>query len=173
MRIRPAARSELTLLQDIERAAGEPFRALGMAAIADDDPLPVEVLEHYRSAGRAWVCAEDADDAEDGRPVAYLLHDEIDAAAHVEQISVHPAAARRGMGSALIDHLAARAGADGRTALTLTTFAEVPWNAPYYARLGFRTLDESELTEGLREIRRLEKAHGLDRWPRVCMRREL
>ncbi|MFF0446795.1 GNAT family N-acetyltransferase [Streptomyces sp. NPDC004609] len=168
MRIRPAEAAELPLLQDIERAAGEPFRALGMAEIADDEPPALDLLERYRSAGRAWVSAD-----EEGLPLAYLIHDTVDGAAHVEQVSVHPAAAHRRLGSGLIGHLASRAASDGLTALTLTTFAEVPWNAPYYARLGFRTLGESELTEGLREIRRAEKEHGLDRWPRVCMRREL
>ncbi|NUK03535.1 GNAT family N-acetyltransferase [Streptomyces lunaelactis] len=168
MRIRPAALAELPLLQDIERAAGEPFRALGMAAVADDDPPPLDVLDRYRRRGRAWVSADGA-----GRPLAYLISDEIDGAAHIEQVSVHPDAARRGLGSALIDHLAACGVADGLTALTLTTFTDVPWNAPYYERLGFRALGEDELTEGLREIRRAEARHGLDHWPRVCMRREL
>ncbi|MFI9585400.1 GNAT family N-acetyltransferase [Streptomyces sp. NPDC052236] len=168
MSIRPAARAELPLLQEIERAAGEPFRALGMAVIADDDPPALDLLDRYRRQGHAWVSADSAD-----RPLAYLLCDEVDGAAHIEQVSVHPAAARRGLGSSLIDHLAWCAVADGLTALTLTTFTEVPWNAPYYTRLGFRTLGEDELTDGLREIRHQEAQHGLDHWPRVCMRREL
>ncbi|MGW7362109.1 GNAT family N-acetyltransferase [Streptomyces sp. NPDC054841] len=168
MRIRPAARAELPLLQDIERAAGEPFRALGMASIADDEPPALDVLEQYRRDGHAWVTADG-----DGFPVAYLLCDPVDGAAHIEQLSVHPAVARRGLGRGLIDHLAAVAAAEGLTALTLTTFTEVPWNAPYYARLGFRTLDDGELTQGLREIRHAEAEHGLDRWPRVCMRRDV
>jgi hypothetical protein len=49
----------------------------------------------------------------------------------------------------------------------------VPWSAPYYARCGFRVLDEAELTPGLRAIRHREAELGLDRWPRVCMRRDL
>lgn len=55
MRIRPAPRSDLLLLQDIERAAGEPFRAVGMAGVADDEPPPLDVLDEYRRAGRAWA----------------------------------------------------------------------------------------------------------------------
>jgi predicted N-acetyltransferase YhbS len=76
------------------------------------------------------------------------------------------------VGRALLAHAAGRAGEEGLTGMTLTTFAEVPWNAPYYARLGFRVLAEAELTPGLRAIRAAEAAHGLDRWPRVCMRRD-
>ncbi|MGW1652177.1 GNAT family N-acetyltransferase [Streptomyces atratus] len=168
MRIRTARRSDLPLLQDIERAAGEPFRALGMSAIADDDPPPLGLLDDYRRAGRAWVAADP-----DDRPVGYLIADPVDGAAHIEQVSVHPSAARRGLGSTLIDHLTRWAHGRQLGALTLTTFSHVPWNAPYYVRLGFRTLGEAELTDGLRKIRAEEAEHGLDRWPRVCMRREI
>ncbi|GFH37464.1 GNAT family N-acetyltransferase [Streptomyces pacificus] len=165
MRIRSAEACELPLLQDIERAAGESFRSLGMAAVADDDPPPLDELERYRRSGGLWVA-----DAGDGRPVAYLLTEPVDGAAHIEQLSVHPDFARRGLGRELIGHLEAAARARGLSALTLTTFTDVPWNAPYYSRLGFRTLGEDELTEGLRSILKAEAAHGLDRWPRICMR---
>ncbi|ATW51386.1 GNAT family N-acetyltransferase [Streptomyces peucetius] len=168
MRIRLVEEAELPLLQDIERAAGEPFRALGMSAIADDEPPSLAELERHRRDGHAWVAVDGS-----GRVAAYLISDAVDGAAHVEQVSVHPDAARRGVGRALIDHLAAHAPKEDLTALTLTTFTDVPWNAPYYARLGFRTLAERELTVGLREIRHAEARHGLDRWGRVCMRREL
>lgn len=169
MRIRPAAPGDLPVLQDIERAAGTPFRDIGMPDIADDEPPALDVLERYRRAGRCWVAAGAGDG---GRPVAYLIADPVDGALHVEQISVHPDAARRGVGRALLAYAADRAREEGLAALTLTTFADVPWNAPYYTRLGFRALTDPELTPGLHRIRAEESAHGLDRWPRVCMRAE-
>ncbi|MFJ3616681.1 GNAT family N-acetyltransferase [Streptomyces iakyrus] len=168
MRIRPATPAELPVLQDIERAAGAPFQGLGMPEIADDEPPALDVLEHYRRAGRCWVAA-----GPEGRPVAYLLAEPVDGALHIEQVSVHPRAARRGVGRALLAHAADRAREEGLTSLTLTTFTDVPWNAPYYERLGFRPLPEEDLTPGLRAIRATEAAHGLDRWPRVCMRAPL
>jgi GNAT superfamily N-acetyltransferase len=164
MPVRRATAEELPLLQDIERAAGEPFRAIGMPEIADDDPPPLALLRAYRSAGRAWVFSGTAS----GPPEGYLIWQEVDGCAHIDQVSVHPRAARRGVGRALIEHLAKESGAP---ALTLTTFAEVPWNAPYYTRLGFRTLTGAELTKGLRRTVAEEAALGLDRRPRVCMRR--
>lgn len=112
-----------------------------MPEIADDEPLPLDVLARYQQAGRAWV-ATDATDA----PVGYLIADVVDGNLHVEQVSVHPRSARRGVGRRLLDHLADRATATGVPALTLTTFADVPWNAPYYARCGFLTLDDRDLT---------------------------
>ncbi|SDD01293.1 GNAT family N-acetyltransferase [Glycomyces harbinensis] len=166
MRIRAVTIADLPTLQDIERAAGECFRGIGMAAVADDEPLSIKELADYRRTGLAWTAA-DPDDA----PVAYLIAEPVDGALHIEQVSVHPDWARRRIGRSLIEHAAARA--HGLTALTLTTFTEVPWNAPYYARCGFAPIPERDLTPGLRKIVAEEAAHGLDRWPRIAMRRSL
>lgn len=176
MHVRAVRGDELPLLQDIERAAGLCFRDVGMPEVADDDPLPLGELARYERAGLAWVAVGGtglpaAHLPAAHLPVAYLIADRVDGCLHVEQVSVHPAYARRGVGRSLLDHLAGRARAEGVPALTLTTFTDVPWNAPYYARCGFRQLAEDELTPGLRRIRAQESAHGLDRWPRVCMRR--
>lgn len=162
--VRPATPEDLPVLRDIERAAGELFRDAGMPEIADDEPPSLEALAGYQRAGRAWVA-----DGAGGTPVGYLIADVVDGGLHIEQVSVHPGHARRGIGRTLVEHAAGYAESAGLAALTLTTFAEVPWNAPYYARLGFEVIDD--LSPGLREIRRREAEHGLDRWPRVCMRR--
>ncbi|HEY9390773.1 MAG TPA: GNAT family N-acetyltransferase [Mycobacteriales bacterium] len=159
---------DLPVLQEIERAAGECFRGIGMDEVADDEPLSVQELLSYQRAGRCWVAVDGVD-----RLAAYLIVDLVDGNMHVEQVSVHPDSARRGVGRSLLDHAAGRAMAAGVPALTLTTFALVPWNAPYYQRCGFRRLDDTGLTPGLRTIRAREARHGLDRWPRVCMRRDM
>ena len=168
MRIRAAGESDLAVMRDIERAAGGWFREVGMPEIADDEPLSLEELARYLQGDRAWVAVDAAD-----VPVAYLIADVVDRCLHIEQVSVHPRAARRGIGGMLLEHAAGCAVARGIGALTLTTFAEVPWNAPYYARCGFRVLDDSELMPGMRAVRDREIAHGLHRWQRVCMRRDL
>ncbi|MFB6557703.1 MULTISPECIES: GNAT family N-acetyltransferase [unclassified Streptomyces] len=168
MVIRTVRRDELTLLQEIERAAGRSFRDIGMPEIADDEPLALDELDAYRRAGLAWVVVDGAD-----APGAYLIAEHVDGNLHVEQVSVHPDRARRGLGRSLLEHLAEFARRGGVPALTLTTFTEVPWNAPYYARCGFRPIADAGLAPGLREIREREAAHGLDRWPRLCMRRDL
>ena len=163
--VRPA---ELETLQDIERAAGQCFADIGMPEIAQDAPLSVTELDRFREAGLAWVAVGTTD-----HPVAYLIAELVDGSLHVEQVSVHPGSARRGLGRSLLQAAAIHASAIGCSGLTLTTFEDVPWNAPYYRRCGFRVLDEREWTPGLRAIREREAAHGLDTWPRVCMRRDL
>ena len=115
MRIRSAGIEELPFFQDIERAAGQCFRGIGMPEIADDDPLPLDELARYQRAGLAWVAVDGT-----GRPVAYLIAEPVDGDLHVEQVSVHPGSARRRVGRSLLDHLASRAAAEGIPALTLT-----------------------------------------------------
>jgi GNAT superfamily N-acetyltransferase len=169
--IRRAEARDLDRLQGIERAAGAAFRAIDMEAVADDEPLSLETLEAYRAAGRAWVAT--ADDGSGAEVLAYVLVDVVDDAAHIEQVSVDPGWAHRRLGSQLIDVVAGWAVEHGLTSVTLTTFADVPWNGPYYARLGFEVVPDAEAGPGLLEVRRRERAHGLDAWPRLSMRRPL
>lgn len=168
VQIRAARASDLRCLQAIEVAAGAPFRDIGMGSVADDDPPTLEVLAGYQARGCCWVAVDETD-----QPVAYLLVEAVDGAAHVEQVSVHPAWAHRRIGERLLRAAADWAASRGLAALTLTTFSDVPWNRPYYERLGFRALDEVELSPGLRRIRMAEAQRGLDRWERVAMRRSL
>jgi GNAT superfamily N-acetyltransferase len=167
--IRRAEQRDLQRLQDIERSAGAAFRDIDMAAIADDDPPTSTDLQAYQAQGRAWVATDDT--ADDDIAVAYLLVDVVDEAAHIEQVSVAPSHAHRGLGRRLIETAASWAGDRGLDAVTLTTFAEVAWNAPYYARLGFTVIPDGEIGPGMLAVRRHERELGLDAWARVCMRR--
>ncbi len=51
-------------------------------------------------------------------------------------MSVHPESAGRGLGTLLLAEVAARAREPGYTAITGTTFRDLAFNAPFYARLG-------------------------------------
>ena len=155
--VRTATTSDIGAMQEIERRAGEQFRGIGMPSIADDPPSS--------TTGRAWVIDDD-----DGAPVAYLLVETVDDAAHVAQVSVLPEPARRGLGRALVDHADEWARANDLSAISLTTFRDVPWNGPYYERLGFTTVPADEQGPQLRSVveseRHLERGNG----PRIVQR---
>ncbi|MGE5274111.1 MAG: GNAT family N-acetyltransferase [Verrucomicrobiota bacterium] len=168
MRIRNARPDDLAKLVEIERAAGQSFRPLDANLFADHDPGSVETLTPYADGGRAFVSV-DADD----RPVGYLLVDPVDGAAHIEQVSVHPEHAGKGIGRALIEHAASWPSLHDLRSLTLTTYVGVPWNGQYYERLGFRYLTADEETPWLRAIREHGRELGLEVWPRASMRRSL
>lgn len=166
--IRTARPDDLPVLRDVERAAGQLFGDIGMDAIAADEPPTVADLAVFQSDGRAWVFT-DADD----RPVGYLTLAVVDGHAHIDQVSVRPTHAHRGIGRRLIEVARSWAVTRGFGTLSLTTFAEVPWNGPYYQRLGFEVVPPDRWTEGLRAIRAGEAARGLDAWPRVVMAQRL
>ena len=166
--VRLAQVEDLPRLQEIEVAAGALFATIGMTAVADDPPPPLDVLAAHQAAGTAWVSVDDGD-----RPVGYALGLEVDGLGHLEQLSVAPEAGRQGRGATLVEAVCDWAGGRGAPAVTLSTFLDVAWNAPYYERLGFVALAEDELTPGLLALREHEAAAGLDVAQRVFMRRTL
>ena len=164
--IRAARAGDSSTLSAIERRSGERFREVGLDDIAEDEPTAPEVLTRYAIEGRSWVAVDDED-----RPVGFVVVDDIDGCAHIEQISVDPAHQGRGFGRALVEQVRAWAERTARPAITLTTFAEVPWNAPLYAHLGFVVIEDAELGPELRGVKDAESARGVDeKMRRVCMK---
>jgi len=165
--IRVARLEDVETMREIERAAGRLFSEIGMDDIAAHAPPESVTLGDYIQHQRAWIVAVD------DQPVGYALVDVVDGCGHLEQVSVHPAYGRRGLGRMLIQAVVDWAEARGLPAITLSTFRDVPWNGPYYASLGFRPLADSELTPGLLALRVHESELGLDRESRHAMRLDL
>lgn len=86
---------------------------------------------------------------------------------------MHPDFAGRRIGARLLDAATELARSRGLAGLLLTTFRRLPWNAPYYARLGFITLTEAAIGPDLRLELLRQQAAGLDMPNRVAMRRPL
>ncbi|MEO7268243.1 MAG: GNAT family N-acetyltransferase [Knoellia sp.] len=107
-----------------------------------------------------------------GEPVVGFAHVlELGGGWHLEQIAVHPAHGRRGLGSALLDGVCREVASRGGRAVTLRTFADVPWNGPFYARNGFVELEVEP--EWMAPLRQTEEGIGLMRLGRrIAMVRE-
>ena len=161
----PTTRDDIDALPDIERAAARRFATLpALAWIADG---PVQDRHQHRAcadAGESWVARHNA------QPVGFILTRPMDAALFILELSVHPDWQGKGIGRALINTAAESARHRGFHALTLTTFLQVPWNAPFYRSLGFEILEDVALTPELRERREVETAHGLAWASRCAMR---
>lgn len=136
--IRPGMEADLQRLVVVEVEAGQVFRTVGMTKVAEDVPQ-IPDLREAAEAERLWV-------TEVGSEVAgYIIADVLDGDAHVAQVSVAPAYAGRALGRAMIEFLEDWGRAAGCPATTLTTFRDVPWNGPYYLRLGYHVLRKEDI----------------------------
>lgn len=160
--IRAATRAELRELPEIDQRAESIFRAAGYAL--PELPLPANAAEPLRHAKAVFVA---------GRPpVGFVWVDEVDGLAHVHELAVLPKWMKQGIGSRLLERACEWARDAGYSAITLTTYADVPWNGPFYARRGFAETPAS--TPGLHALRANETELGLDEiGRRIVMRREL
>lgn len=162
--IRRARLDELAQLCDIEVLADTAFASVGLHFVLDSPlPEPASLVEPQRH-GRLLV-ATDSDD----RAVGFVRIDLLDGIPHVGQVAVNPEHAGQGTGAALVQAAEAWALARGADRLTLTTFRDVPWNGPYYERLGWLVLPDDEAGPELAAARRRERQLGLDQAPRQCM----
>jgi GNAT superfamily N-acetyltransferase len=168
VRIRLARFDDVPKLIAVQASGEVLFRSLGMDLPVLLAPPEPEAFAGPIEAGRLWLT-----EADDGEPIAVLAMEIVDGTAHLAEVAVSVDHGRQGIGRALIDHAVQWSRAQGFTSMTLTTYAEVPWNGPYYERLGWVAISEDELTPGLRAIREHEIALGLDEWPRQAMTRAL
>jgi len=166
-RIRLARRGDIHLLPHLERAASRRFIDHGYAALIAVIPPSNETLERRQSQGRIWVAAEARD-----QPVGFATASIRAGVAHLDDLHVLPEHGGRGLGTELIDAVCVWAWRSASPAMTLSTLSNVPWNAPFYARRGFRVLEQSEWSDSLSDLRELECRAGLPMQMRVMMRRE-
>ncbi|MFI6027869.1 GNAT family N-acetyltransferase [Amycolatopsis magusensis] len=159
MQIREATAAELATLPALESASDSIFADLGFP------PLPPPGSPEELATARLVLVA--------GTPPAGFARVEVvDGNAHLEQLAVHPSHFRQGVGTALVRAVLSWAQDAGFPAVTLCTFSDIPWNGPFYRKLGFADLDDP--SPGLQELRAHERALGLDDLgPRVVLRHPL
>jgi GNAT superfamily N-acetyltransferase len=155
---------DVPALGAIERAAARLLRGHAPQSILDE-VTDQSALRQAQAEGRLWVVlAEDA-------PVGFALIDMLaDDLPHLDEIDVHPRHGRHGVGTALLRALLDWLAGSGYSELTLTTFRDVAWNMPFYARLGFEEVPLHELRPELAAVVEEETARGLDPRRRVVMR---
>jgi GNAT superfamily N-acetyltransferase len=163
MRICLGNSAEIPLLQALQVRAGAPFRAAGMHSVADNPPTHEETFREAIAAGLLHV-AKQFD-----QPIGFTLALRRGGDCHLEQMSVDPASQRQGIGSALMRHVLEVARGLGFERVTLSTFKTVAWNGPYYERIGFHYLADSELSPPLVKVREDEAASGIDMNSRAMM----
>jgi predicted N-acetyltransferase YhbS len=133
MMIRLACSADLLHLPDVERSAARLFAGTELAHLIEGPTTAMRDLERGWKAGTLWVAADNV-------PLGFLLGATIAGWLHLQELSVAAHAQRRGLGAALMYQAIAAAPALGVSRLSLVTDRWLPWNAPFYARLGYREI---------------------------------
>lgn len=162
--IRSAHAEELPFLAHIERSAAKLFLDTPYAFLVDADPLPLDFVQQQFQAGQVWIAVDWYKVV-----VGYAIAREVDDTLYLQQIDVAPKHGRRGIGSALVNTVSDWAKQHDYCIVSLSTFRDIPWNASFYSKLGFRPVDEASLTTGFQQIRREELKAGLPISERVIM----
>jgi GNAT superfamily N-acetyltransferase len=159
---------QLEFLAEIEREAAQLFVDWNVPASVLEESTPIEEFREAQRSGHLWVAL-----SPDRHPVGFALVEEFEGTCHLEELDVYPKHGRKGVGSALVRAVCGWASQRGLAAVTLTTYRDVPWNAPLYARIGFRILGPEELTDALESRVGAEAERGLEPALRVVMQFDL
>jgi len=163
--IAPARAGHLAALREIELAAFETLRAAG-AVSGEPEASSLEDLERLSREGLLLVAF-----TADQQPVGFAGAHIEDKWLHIAEMDVHPAWQRKGIGRRLLQALLSTGERRGLAGASLTTDRYAPFNAAFYASLGFEQLKAEALSLRLKRLLDAEAASGLDANRRIAMQR--
>ena len=168
MIIRSATPADLAQLQKIEYEANALFAPYGYCELYRLTMTSLAALEAHLATQSAWVAAPSLQEPCVGflLGTSYVQHGHV----HIDELDVLPAFGRQGIGASLVKRAMQWAEELGASHVTLSTLRLVPFNAPFYAKLGFQIMGEDiELTPPLQRVRDFERAQGWSADERVLM----
>jgi GNAT superfamily N-acetyltransferase len=169
LRLRKATQADAAIFPELEQSACLSFRAdREIAWLADADNLPAERYRDIIAEGWSWIA-----EGERAKPVAFVAATLEGEELHLWEFNVHVEYQRRGIGRRLLQRLIAEATAAKIPATTLTTFRDVPWNAPFYRSTGFELVAPGQLDRRLAGLLAEEARMGLPAARRCAMRRRI
>ena len=144
------------------------FLGTAHSIVAKLPGMTAEFLAEHIVKGSIWTACEPG-----GTPVGFAVALVVDDEAHLNVLSGDPAHGRKGIGRRLVDEVCEWARSSGHKAITLSTFRNISWNAPFYTRLGFVEVAEDSLGPDIKQFRENERNAGLDISSRIVMRKPL
>ncbi|MCP2018678.1 MAG: GNAT family N-acetyltransferase [Erythrobacter sp.] len=162
--IRLARSEDAEAFPAVERAA---------AVLFADDPDCAEIdFDAVRSAAdyRRLIARGHCLVAERGeRIVGFLATQPCGRELHICEMDVHPGCQGQGIGAVMLRACLIDAGNAGFRAVTLTTFRDLPWNGPFYTRIGFVEVEDLAAHPRLAEEIAAEIEAGLPAQRRIAM----
>ena len=159
--IRLARAQDAGLLPAIEHCAAQAFRSIeDLGWLAEAASISVECHRPWIALSSCWVVVDTH-----GQLQGFLSAERFGDDLHIHEVSVAQPLQGQGWGRRLMETAIDHARAQHLRAVTLTTFKHVPWNAPFYRRLGFAI----HLDPRLETILADEYVHGFEPGSRCAM----
>ncbi|HGN1705601.1 TPA: GNAT family N-acetyltransferase [Providencia rettgeri] len=111
-----------------------------------------------------WIAVNDKNE-----PIGFINTEKHEGSLHICELSVCQNWQGKGVGKQLIKQVFTAALAMKMDSVTLTTFRDVPWNAPYYQYLGFNIIEDDKLSLELKGALQAEVEAGFAAQDRCAM----
>lgn len=167
--IRRSAPADLLALRDIELKAASRFAGLGLIDHMLDSAMDPERLSSLINDELVWVaCFEDT-------PVGFAATSFLGGSKEylLEELDVVPEHGGNKLGGGLISAAEEFADQKSLRRIILSTFSGVPWNAPFYSKLGFEIMPPEDYSPEIKQLRQHESELGLPMAQRVIMEKQL
>lgn len=163
-----AGPSDIERIIAVDKAAGQMFAGTGLLPDEElEDHVPDHVLVDALRTNMLDVAR-----LGDGTVVGFTLVSVRAGTLYLDQVSVHPDAGKCGIGTRLMRNIEQKAIELDLAEITLSTFRDVPWNAPFYASLGYKPIKRGELLEFMLDIENAQR-RVMDVTKRVFMRKRV
>jgi GNAT superfamily N-acetyltransferase len=166
--IRKARSTDIPLLEHVERSAAEVFRTVDLGFLLDGPTVDPYHLSSMAVSNHLWVAVNKWD-----QPIGFLGGETLEGNFHVVEISVSQDFQNRGIGKSLMKAMVEQVTQEGYRAITLTTYRDLPWNGPWYAKMGFVEVKAMEMGQTYLGILDHEAQNGLQIERRCVMRKIL
>lgn len=163
--IRLANQQDAKYLPAVEKSAAQTF--LGhekFGWIAQGDGQTEKDHLEFIQLQMEWIAVNNSDE-----PIGFINFEKHENSLHICELSVCQQWQGKGIGKQLIKQVFNTAVNLGIARITLTTFCEIPWNAPYYQRLGFSIIEKENLISALQKIVQHELDIGFEPQDRCAM----
>jgi len=185
--IRLARKGDIKAIKEIELKSAVRFKGTGLIDDLLDHHFEQGLLKELIGDGQVWVAepiflaapAAPADQSQGSQsvnpqgPVGFAIATVLGPVAYLEEVDVLPSHGRRGLGRRLVETVADWARGRNFPHLTLSTFLNIAWNAPFYSTMGFEKLPKNQWSKEIEEIYMLEQKLGLPVEERTFMRLQL
>lgn len=164
--LRPGADEDIAALQRVDLAASRLFDGTGLIDEPDGPvPVPEDALRAGITTKLLYVVTSPF-----GEPVGFALCRVVAHDLYLDQISVDPSHGGRGLGAYMVQAIIEEANDRHLRGVILSTFRDLPWNGPFYAKHGFVELPRSAMKGWMKSLEAIQ-AQTMDVSLRCFMRR--